>query len=198
MIRRVYFMLFRPRWEWAEIKDESALNPRHIFSYALVFAAVSPVIRFLAGFLYGHYKKPFVGWSWAVVRRELLFCVALYFFSLAVVMLWRRIISLLAPAFSSQRRTAESLALAVFSLLPYWLGGVFYLIPRTGWTVKIIVGLYGTYILYRGLAAALMETPRKKVFAYFIVISVLGLGLVAFAEVLLRFLFTVGGFINIG
>jgi hypothetical protein len=198
MIRRVYFMLFKPGLEWAEIKGESPLNPRHFFSYALVFAAVSPGIRFLAGFLYGHYKRPFSGWSWAVVWRELLFCVALYFFSLAVVMLWRRVISLLAPVFSSQRRTTESLVLAVFSMVPYWLGGVFYLIPQTGWIIKIIVGFYGFYILYRGLAAALMETPRKKVFSYLIVSSVLGLGLVALAEVSLRFLFTAWGVIKLG
>ncbi len=198
MIRRVYFILCKPRWEWAEIKDESPLNPQHFFSYALVFAAVSPLIRFLVGFLYGHYKKPFVGWSWAVVWRELLFCAALYFFSLAVVMLWRRIISLLAPAFSSQRRTAESLALVVFSLVPYWLGGVFYLIPRTGWIIKIIVGFYGMYILYRGLAATLLETSRKKIYGYLIVNSLIGLGLVVLAELLLRFLFTVGGVINFG
>ena len=156
MIRRVYFMLFKPGLEWAEIKGESPLNPRHFFSYALVFAAVSPGIRFLAGFLYGHYKRPFSGWSWAVVRREFLFCAALYFFSLAVVMLWRRVISLLAPVFSSQRRTAESLVLAVFSMVPYWLGGVFYLIPQTGWIIKIIVGFYGVYIIYRGLESSIM------------------------------------------
>jgi hypothetical protein len=198
MIRRVYFMLFKPGWEWAEIKEESPLNPRHFFSYALVFATVSPVIRFLAGFLYGHYKKPFVGWSWAVVRRELLFCVALYFFSLAVVMLWRRIISLLAPVFSSQQKAAESLVLAVFSMLPYWLGGVFYLIPQAGWIIKIVVGFYGVYILYRGLSADLMETPRKKVFGYLVLSGVLGLGLVVLAEVSLRFLFTVGGVIKLG
>ncbi len=198
MIRRAYFILFKPKLEWAEIKDESPLALRHFFSYALVFAAVSPVIRFLAGFLYGHYKKPFVGWSWAVVWRELLFCAALYFFSLAVVMSWRRIISLLAHAFSSQRKTAESLALAVFSLLPYWLGGVFYLIPRTGWIIKIIVGFYGVFILYRGLIASLLETPRKKVFGYLIVSGLIGLGLVALAELSLRFLFTVGGVIKLG
>jgi hypothetical protein len=198
MIRRAYFMLFKPKWEWAEIKEEPPLHPQHFFSYALVFAAVSPGIRFLTGFLYGRYKRPFSGWSWAVVRRELLFCAAVYFFSLAVVMLWRRGISLLAPAFSSQRKTAESLSLAVFSLVPYWLGGVFYLIPRTGWIIKIIVGFYGAYILYRGLAAALMETPKEKVFSYFLVSGVLGLGLVAFVEVLLRFLFAVGGVIKFG
>lgn len=198
MIRRVYYMLFRPGWEWAEIKDESPLDPRHFFSYALVFAAVSPVIRFLAGFLHGHYKRPFSGWSWSVVRRELLFCVALYFFSLAVVMLWRRVIFLLAPVFSSPRKTAESLVLTVFSLIPYWLGGVFYLIPQTGWKIKIIVGFYGVYILYRGLIANLLETPKKKVLGYLIVSGVLGLGLVALAELLLRFLFTVGGVIKLG
>jgi hypothetical protein len=191
-------MLFKPGWEWADIKEKSPLDPRHFFSYALVFAAVSPGIRFLAGFLYGHYKRPFYGWSWAVVWREFLFCAAIYFFSLAVVMLWRQVISLLAPVFSSPRKMAESLVLVVFSLIPYWLGGVFYLIPQTGWKIKIVAGFYGVYILYRGLAANLMETPRKKVFGYLIVSSVLGLGLVVLAEVSLRFLFTVGGVIKFG
>jgi hypothetical protein len=163
-----------------------------------VFAAVSPGIRFLTGFLYGHYKKPFFGWSWTIVQREFLFSLASLLLSLAIAYLWGRMIYLFAPVFSSRRNLVDSLKLAVFSMVPYWLGGVFYFIPHEGWIIKIVVGFYGFYILYRGFAAALMDTPRAKILSYFLLSSVLGLGLIAFAEILLRLLFTAWGVIKIG
>ena len=83
-------------------------------------------------------------------------------------------------------------------MIPFWLGGVFYLVPEYGWMIKIGVGFYGVYILFRGLAAALLETPGKKVFGYLILSSVFGLGLVVLAEVLPRLLFTAWGVIQIG
>ena len=196
-MRRVFWILFKPGWEWTRIKEESFSFSRFFVSYPLILAAVSPVIRFLTGFVYGHYKRPFTGWSWAVVRRELLFCATIYLCSLAAVYVWGRIISLLAPLFSSQRKRMESFVLAVFSMIPFWLGGVFYLIPEYGWIVKIGVGFYGVYILFRGLMAGILETPTKKVFSYLILISVIGLGLVVLAEVLPRFIFTAWGVIQI-
>lgn len=195
---RVLRILLQPGREWTKIKEESVSTLRLFWFHALVFGAVSPVIRFLAGFVHGHYRRPFTGWSWAVVWRELLFCAVLYLLSLAAVYFWGRIVFLLAPLFSSQRKKAESFVLAVFCLMPYWLGGVFYLIPRTGWMVKMAVGFYGVYILYRGMSAALLDTPRKKVFGYLILSSGLGLGLVALAEVSVRFLFTAWGVLKIG
>ncbi len=197
-MRRVFRILFKPGWEWTRIKEESFSFSRFFVSFALMLAAVSPVIRFLTGFVYGHYKRPFTGWSWAVVRRELLFCAVIYLCSLGAVYVWGRMISLLAPLFSSRRKKTESLVLAVFSMIPFWLGGVFYLIPEYGWIIKIGVGFYGAYILFRGLTAALLETPRKKVFGYLILSSVFGLGLVVLAEVLPRFLFTAWGVIQLG
>jgi hypothetical protein len=167
-------------------------------SYALILAAVSPVIRFLTGFVHGHYRRPFTGWSWAIVGREFLFGAVVYLCSLAAVYVWGRMISLLAPLFSSRRKQAESFVLAVFSMIPFWLGGVFYLIPGFGWIIKIGVGFYGGYIMFRGLTAGLLETPRKKVFGYLLLNCVFGLGLVILAELLPRFIFTAGGVIQVG
>ena len=198
MMRRVFRMLLKPGQEWPKIKDASLSFSRLFFSYVLVLAAVSPGIRFLTGFLYGHYKRPFSGWSWAVVQREFLFCFVSFVLSLAIAYLWGRMIYLFAPVFSSRRSHVDSWTLAVFSMTPYWLGGLFYLIPREGWILKIIVGFYGLYILYRGFAAALMDTPRAKVLGYFLLSSVLGLGLVTLTEILIRLLFTAWGVIKIG
>ena len=197
-MHRLIQILFKPGQEWTRIKEESFSFSRFFVSYPLILAAVSPVIRFLTGFVHGHYKQPFTGWSWAVVRRELLFCAAIYLCSLAAVYIWGRIISLLAPLFSSRRKKTESLVLAVFSMIPFWLGGAFYLIPEYGWIVKIGVGFYGVYILFRGLKSDILETPRKKVFGYLLLSCVFGLGLVVLAEMLPRFIFTAWGVIQIG
>ncbi len=198
MIHLVLRTMLKPGQEWPRIKETPLSVTRLFFSYALMFAAVSPGIRFLTGFLYGHYKRPFSGWSWAVVLKEFLFCLASLLLSLAIAYLWGRMIYLLAPVFSSQRKYIDSMKLAVFSMVPYWLGGVFYIIPGEGWIIKIVVGFYGFYILYRGFVAALMDTPKAKILGYFLLSSVLGLGLIAFAEILLSLLFTAWGVIKIG
>lgn len=198
MIRCVLRILFKPGQEWSRIKEKPFTFSQLFFSYALVYAAVSPGIRFLTGFLYGHYRRPFFGWSWAVVQREFLFCLSSLFLSLAIAYLWGRMIYLFAPFFSSRQSPIDSWKLAVFSMVPYWLGGLFYFVPREGWTIKIVVGFYGFYVLYRGFAAALLETPRAKVLGFFLLSSVSGLVLIVLAEILLRLFFTAWGVIKIG
>jgi len=80
---------------------------------------------------------------------------------------------------------------------PYWLAGVFYLIPEFGWALKVMVGLYGFYLLYLGFAVYSWETSRGKLLGYFVVSSLFGLILVAYIEVFLRLLFAFWGVLKI-
>ena len=198
MVRRVIGLLSRPRQEWARIKEESLPASRLFFSYALALAAVPPVFRFLAGLVYGHYKRPYTGWSWTIAGRELLFSAAVYILSLMIVYLWAWVISIFGPVFSTRCLRSDSLKLAVLSMSPYWLGGVFYFIPEVGWALKILAGLYGFYLLYIGFAVHFFETSRGKLLGYFVVSSLFGLILVAYVEVFLRLLFAFGGVLKIG
>ena len=198
LVHRVQGILLKPREEWIKIKEEFFPLFSQLFSsYVLILAAVPPVIGFLANLLYGGFRKPYSGWSWNVAAKNLLFSVVTYIFSLIVVYVIGRIINVLAPIFSSRRSSLNSLKLAVYSLTPFWVGGLLYLVPRTGWIMRDLIALYGIYILYSGFAASLMETPREKVLKYLIVSGILAIVLIAGVEIILRILFTVWGVLRV-
>jgi len=193
LLNRVQGILLRPREEWIKIKEES-LPPSQLFSsYVLILAAVPPLTRFLANLLYGGFKKPYSGWSWNVAGRNLLFSIITYIFSLIIVYVFGRIINVLAPIFSSRRSNLNSMKLAVYSLTSFWIGGVLYLVPRTGWLLRNLVGLYGIYILSLGFAAPLMDTPKEKVVGYLVVSSIIAIVLIIGVEIILRVFFAIWG-----
>jgi hypothetical protein len=198
LVRRVQGILLKPREEWIKIKGEFfPLTSQLYFSYVLILAALPPVIGFLANLLYGGFRKPYTGWSWNVASKSFLFSIVTYIFSLIVVYIIGRIINFLAPIFSSRQSSLNSLKLAVYSLTPFWIGGLLYLVPQAGWIMRYLIALYGIYILYSGFAASLMETPKEKVLRYLIVSGILAIVLIAGVEIILRTLFAVWGVLRI-
>ncbi len=197
-MRRVQGILLRPREEWIKIKEDFFPSVSQLyFSYVLILAALPPVIGFLANLLYGGFRKPYSGWSWNVAAKNFLFSVVVYIFSLVVVYIIGRMINVLAPIFSSRQSSLNSLKLAVYSLTPFWIGGLLYLVPRAGWIMRYLIALYGIYILYSGFAASLMETQKEKVLKYFIVSGILAIVLIAGVEIILRTLFAVWGILRV-
>jgi hypothetical protein len=198
LVRRVQGILLRPRDEWIKIKEEFIPLISQLYSsYVLILAALPPLIEFLAKLLYGGFKKPYSGWSWNVAGKNLLFSIVAYIFSIIIVYVVGRIINVLAPVFASRQGRLNSLKLAAYSLTPYWIGGLLYLVPRVGWIMRYLIALYGIYILYAGLAAFLMETPREKVLKYWVVSGILAIVMVAGMEIILRALFAVWGILRV-
>jgi hypothetical protein len=186
---RVQGILLSPREEWIKIKEEFLPLSRLFSSYVLILAALPPVTGFLANLLYGGFRKPYSGWSWNVAGKNFLFSIIIYIISLIIVYVIGKIINVLAPIFSSRRSNLNSLKLTVYSMTPYWVSGILYLVPRTGWVLRNLVALYGIYILYSGFAASLMDTPREKVLKYLIVSGILAIVLIVGVEIILRVLF---------
>jgi hypothetical protein len=82
--------------------------------------------------------------------------------------------------------------LAVYSMTPVWIMGVFNLIPRLG-TLGILGSLYGLYLLYLGFAKPLMGTPKEKVTGYFVVSVVVVIVLMAIVGTILGAAFAIRG-----
>jgi hypothetical protein len=194
LVRRIQGILLKPREEWIKIKEEFFPLFSQLFSsYVLILAAIPPVIGFLANLLYGGFRKPYSGWSWNVAAKNFLFSIVAYIFSLIVVYIIGRMINVLAPIFSSRQNSLNSLKLAVYSLTPFWMGGLLYLVPRAGWIMRYLIALYGIYILYSGFVVSLMETPKEKALKYLVVSGILAIVLIAGVEIILRALFAVWG-----
>ncbi|MFC1510904.1 Yip1 family protein [Candidatus Margulisiibacteriota bacterium] len=167
VLSRARNIIINPRVTWQVIKDETVEVKQLFINYAAPLALIPAICSLIGMTLFG-VRMP----SGLVVRApfmEALTAGALgYVFHLVAVFIGGHIIKLLAPVFKSKVDLAASIKLAVFSMTPAWLAGVFSLIPGLG--LLSILGLYGIYLFVLGLPV-LLDTPPNKVVFY--VLSVL-------------------------
>jgi len=86
-----------------------------------------------------------------------------YLLAFVMVYVVGLIIDALAPTFNGQKNQPNALKLAVYSMTPAWLAGIFSLVP--GLRTLGILGLYGLYLLWVGLPL-LMKAPEEKSIGY--------------------------------
>ena len=90
------------------------------------------------------------------------------------------VINMLAPKFGSTQDQNNAAKLAACTVTPGLLAGILNIIPTLS-IIVAIAGLYGLYLLYKGLPV-FMETPDDKtivyalvvIVVYFIIIAVIG------------------------
>jgi hypothetical protein len=193
LIPRVQGIILKPKEEWIKIKDETATIAQIFVPYAVILAAIPVVARFVGWGLVG-FRIPYLGGSW--MGRALLYSIFSYVFSLAVVYGFGWIINALAPNFSSTQNLPNAMKLAVYSMTPAWVAGIFHLIPSLG-VLAVLGSIYGIYILYLGFDAPLMGTPKEKVPAFCIVSIVVMIVLTVVVGLVLGTIFTMRGLIGL-
>jgi len=175
LMQRVQGILLKPKDEWVKIKGEPATVSGLFTSYAMILAAIPAVSQFLGNVLIGR-RLPFVGYYKWDAGRALGHAVFTYVFALATVYIFALIIN--------------ALKLAVYSMTPGWVAGVFYIIPAL-WVLGILASLYGLYILYLGFETPMMDTPKEKVMGYLGVSILVAIGLYVVFGLLLGAIFAV-------
>jgi hypothetical protein len=165
---RVKAILLTPDSEWSVIEREPG-DAAYLFTNYVAILAAIPAVCGLIGMVLHH-----VGFFYAV-----LFAVVYYVLGFVVVYLMAIIIDGLAPTFSGQKNFGNALKVAAYFPTPYWLAGVFSLVPALGFLR--ILGLYGIYLLYKGLPL-LMRSPQDKAFGYsaVVIIAAIVIGFVVF------------------
>jgi Yip1 domain len=186
---RVQAILLKPKEEWVKIKDEPTTIKQLFVPYVLILAAIPAVATFLGTLLFVGFRIPGGGGTW--VTRAFLYAIFSYILSLVIVYAFGFIINALAPNFGSTQNPIMAMKLAVYSMTPVWIAGIFNLIPALG--ILSIVGLYGLYILYLGFSTPLMGTPKEKVVGYVVVSIVVVLVLMAVVGVILGAIFAFRG-----
>jgi len=190
LVARAQGILLKPKEEWVKIKDEPTPLSQLFTSYAVILAAIPAIAQFIGYGLIG-YRVPFVGWIRYGIGMALFRSILFYIFALVSVYVFGLIINLLAPSFSSTQNNTNAMKLAVFSMTPSWIAGVFYFVPILGF-LAFIASLYGLYILYLGFATPLMDTPKEKVVGYLVVCIIVVIVLMAVVSLILGAVFTVG------
>jgi len=190
LVARVQAILLKPKEEWVKIKDEPTTIQQLFVPYAVILAAIPAVAQFLGWAVIGGFRIPYAGGSW--MMRALLYAIFSYILSLVVVYALGFIINALAPNFGSTQSLPLAMKLAVYSMTPAWIMGIFNLIPALG-ALSVLGSLYGLYILYLGFATPLMGTPKEKITGYFVVSLVVAIVLMFVIGIVLNAAFAVRG-----
>jgi lysylphosphatidylglycerol synthetase-like protein (DUF2156 family) len=159
-------ILADPSAEWAEIAGEQNDVIQLLTGYVTPFAAIPAISSFIGACIVG-VVVPGVGTVRAPVFQGFLGAAFGFVTACATVLALAAVIDLLAPVFGSRRSFERAFKLAVYSYTPFWLAGIFLLAP--GLRFLVILGVYGVYVLWKGLPQ-LMATPRSKVAAFAAVI----------------------------
>jgi hypothetical protein len=162
IVERVKAILLTPQSEWLVIERESG-EPAYLFAnYVAILAAIPAVCGFIGTSIIG-VSVPVIGTVRVGVVSGIASAIVHYLLAFAMVYVLGLVIDALAPTFNAQKDQANALKLAVYSMTPAWLAGIFSLIP--GLRVLGILGLYGLYLLWVGLPP-LMKAPQEKATFY--------------------------------
>jgi hypothetical protein len=181
IIERAKAIVLSPGAEWPRIEPESGDAGYLFANYAAFLAAIPPVCEFLRHGVFGwvglrfHHHHGFFGSLFGGIVRYLVTFLVLY--AIAVI------IDGLAPTFSASKNQQNALKLAVYSMTPVWLAGVFALIPGLEF-VRYLAILYTIYVFWLGLPV-LMKSPPDKTgpYALAVVVSAIILSIVVAAIV---------------
>jgi hypothetical protein len=190
LVSRAQAIILKPKEEWVKIKGEPTPITQLFTSYAAVLALIPAIAQFIGYAFIGTRVLTF-----GVIRMNigsaLLRTVLYYIFALASVYVFGLVINALAPSFGSKQNAENAMKLAVYSMTPAWVGGIFYIIPAL-WILATLASLYGIYILYLGFATPMMDTAKDKVVGYLVVSFIVMIVLTVVVGLILSALFVVG------
>lgn len=165
IFERAKKIILSPADALTEVKAESTTVMTLMKEYVIYLAAIPAAAQFIGYALVG---LPIIGRY--PFFRSLLFAIFSYVLSLVGVIVVGKVIDLLAPTFNSTKNDLNAFKLAVYSLTPGFVAGVFNIIPSLG-ILALLGSLYGIYILYLGLPV-LMDTKEDKRAIYTVAVIV--------------------------
>ncbi len=170
VFERAKAMVLSPASEWRRIEPESGDAGYLFANYAAFLAAIPPVCEFL--------RRGVFGWAGGHLRHlhhhgffsSLFGGIVHYLVTFVVLYAMAVVIDGLAPTFSAPKNPQNALKLAVYSMTPIWLAGVFALIPGLGF-LRLLAVIYAVYVLWLGLPIV-MKSPSDKTGPYTLAILV--------------------------
>jgi hypothetical protein len=155
---RVRAILFDPVAAWAVIEKDAG-DPVYVLSRYVAFLVFIPALASFVGATLIGVIAPGGGIIRAGLVDGLFGAIFGYATSCVMVLLLGLIIDLLAPTFGGRRDFEDAFKLAVYSLTPLWLAGIFLILP--GMRFLQLTGCYSIYLLWLGIPR-LMKVPEQQ------------------------------------
>jgi uncharacterized membrane protein len=160
LVERAKNIIITPKTEWDAVVTEEPDIQQILLGYVLPLALI-PTIASIIGWgvvgMFG-FKSFTYGIAMGLVQIIQAFLA---------VLLAGFVIDALAPSFGSQKNMGRAVQLIAYSMTPIWVAGILNIFPALGWLASLI-GLYGLFLMYLGLAP-LMKTAEDKKVGYLVV-----------------------------
>jgi hypothetical protein len=162
LVGHVTGVMLAPKRAWRVIAEEAATITSLYRDHVVPLALIPAIAGFVGHVLVGQSAH---GLTWRMpVPAALGIAVVHYLLALAQVWLLALTIDGFAPHFDGKRGALPAMKLAAYASTPLWLGGLLLLMPAFAPLVGL-VGLYGLWLLYRGLPV-LMRAPPERALGY--------------------------------
>ncbi|MGO4871995.1 MAG: Yip1 family protein [Roseiarcus sp.] len=182
IVERVKGILLSPKTEWQVIAPEPG-DPAYLFTnYVAILAAIPAVCGFIGMSIVG-VGMPMIGTYRVGIVGGLVSAIVQYVLAFVMVYVVALITDALAPTFGAQKDQSAALKLAVYSMTPAWLVGVFSLVP--GLRILGILGLYSLYLFWLGVPA-MMKAPADKSVPYTAAVVVCAIVIAVVISVVVR------------
>ena len=162
LIERAKGIILSPKTEWPVIAAESG-DTAFLFQNYVAYLAAIPAVCGLVGSLIAGYS----------IATALILAVVNYLSAFVLVYIFALIIDALATTFDGRKDFESALKLTVYSITPFWLSGIFLLIPRLAFLQ--ILGLYSFYLLAVGLPPLMKSAEGNKTLGYAVAIVVVAI-----------------------
>jgi len=160
LVERAKNIIVTPKTEWDAVAAEEPNIQQILLGYVLPLALI-PTIAVIIGWgtigIFG-----FTSFTYGIAMGLVQLINA--FLS---VLISGFVIDALAPSFGSTKNMGRAVQLVAYSMTPIWIAGILNIFPSIGWLAGLL-GLYGLFLMYLGLAP-LMKTPEDKKVGYLVV-----------------------------
>ena len=165
LVERARSLILQPLREW-QLIDAEPHTVRDLYTgYVMILAAIPAVCGFIGYSIVG--AGPWGAAHRMAIGAGVAYLVVGYLLTLGWVYILALIIEAFAPKFEGKRDFEQALKVAAFFPTPWWLAGVFSVIPAL-WIIGFFLGLYSLYLLFLGLPK-LMRVPESKAIPFLVV-----------------------------
>ncbi|NWJ52861.1 MAG: YIP1 family protein [Bacteroidetes bacterium] len=163
LVSRVINIMTKPKKEWENVSNEMPVTQK-LLTYAIILVLIPAICNFIA---YGFIGVKMMGYTFKSPSMGLQQALTSFIGGFISVYLTAYVVNMLATSFDSVKDFGRSLQLVVYSMTPFWVAGILFLIPGFQ-TIVYLFGIYAIVILYKGMPIV-MRTPQHKAAGYLIV-----------------------------
>jgi len=160
LVERAKNIIITPKTEWDAVAAEEPNIQQILLGYVLPLALIPTIATIIGWGVIGMFG--FTSFNYGIAMGLVQIINA--FLS---VLIAGFVIDALAPSFGSQKNMGRAVQLVAYSMTPIWIAGILNIFPALGWLAGLI-GLYGLFLMYLGLAP-LMKTAEDKKVGYLVV-----------------------------